>query len=172
MRQPIIGVMGPGDRASSRDRDTAYALGGQIAQRGWILLTGGRDRGVMAAASQGAKAAGGLTIGILPGSDLAAVSDAVDIPILTGLGNGRNIINVLSSQVVVACGMGAGTASEIALALKTQKPVVLLNGTDASDRFFTSLNPNLTQIATSVESTVQRIQMLLQKTNPSRICNE
>jgi len=158
MGQPIIGVMGPGEQARPCDLDTAYALGQQIAQAGWIVLTGGRDRGVMEAASQGAKAAGGLTIGILPSQDLAHASAAVDIPILTGLGNGRNIINVLSSQVVVACGMGAGTASEIALAVKTGKPVVLLNGTAASDRFFLELAPALVHIAASVDRAMHLIR--------------
>ena len=46
------------------------------------------------------------------------MSDAVDIPIATGLGQGRNLINVLSSHVIIACGNGTGTASEIAFALK------------------------------------------------------
>ncbi len=68
----------------------------------------------MDAASQGAKADGGLIVGILPGRSKAEISDAVDLAILSGMGNARNNINVLSSDIVVACGIGLGTASEIA----------------------------------------------------------
>ena len=63
MRKVIIGVMGPGDRATAVDLENAYQLGKLIAKEGWALLTGGRKAGVMDAASKGAKAAGGLTIG-------------------------------------------------------------------------------------------------------------
>jgi len=68
--------------------------------------------GVMDAASLGAKAANGLTIGILPTDDTSAMSKAVDIAIITDMGLA---ISMSSSDVVIACGMGAGTASEIAL---------------------------------------------------------
>ncbi|PSB15528.1 TIGR00725 family protein [filamentous cyanobacterium CCP1] len=136
MRKPIVGVMGPGERATPAEIDAAYELGNGIAKQGWILLTGGRSEGVMHAANQGAKQAGGLTIGILPGTTTCGVSSAVDIPILTGIGNARNNINVLSSDVVMACGMGCGTASEIALALKAKKPIVLLNVNATSQAFF------------------------------------
>jgi uncharacterized protein (TIGR00725 family) len=139
MRKPIVGVMGPGRGATPADIEAAYELGKCIAQQGWLLLTGGRNEGVMHAANQGAKDAGGLTIGILPGSDPADLSSAVDIPILTGMGNARNSINVLSSDMVMVCGMGCGTASEVALALKVQKPVILLNGRDVSQTFFQQL---------------------------------
>jgi len=142
MRKIVVGVMGPGDGATALDLQNAYELGRLIAQAGWVLLTGGRDVGVMDAASRGARHAGGLTICILPGSDRAGLSDAVDIAILTDLGNARNNINVLSSDVVVACGMGLGTLSEIALALKARKPVVLLNPGQASWALFQNLSPD------------------------------
>jgi uncharacterized protein (TIGR00725 family) len=126
MRKIVIGVMGPGEQATNEEKDNARKLGQLIALQGWVLLTGGRNVGVMDAASKGAKAADGLTIGILPTADYQSVSEAVDIAIATDLGNARNNLNVLSSDVVIACGMGLGTASEIALALKNQKPVILL----------------------------------------------
>ena len=122
MTRILIGVMGPGERATRAERETAFALGQRIAQQGWVLLTGGRAAGVMAAASQGAHTAQGLVVGILPGEIPTNMSAAVDIPILTGVGQARNAINVLSSQVVIACGWGAGTLSEIAFALKLGKP--------------------------------------------------
>ncbi len=135
-RKPIIGVMGPGEGASIAEIAAAYELGKLIAGTGWILLSGGRNSGVMDAASKGAKTNGGLTIGILPTTDRHKISEAVDIPILTGMGEARNNINVLTSDIIIACGMGPGTASEVALALKAQKIVILLNCPTLAQAFF------------------------------------
>jgi uncharacterized protein (TIGR00725 family) len=79
----------------------------------------------MEAACKGAKRAGGTTIGILPGYDAAAANRWIDFPICTGMGQGRNTILVASVDVVVACGGGWGTLSEIALAGRLGKPVVV-----------------------------------------------
>jgi len=125
MRKPVIGVMGGSD-ASQTECAAARELGRLIAERGWVLLTGGRNAGVMAAASAGAKAAGGFVVGVLPGSTDAGASPDLDVAIVTGMGDARNVINVLSSDVVIACAGGAGTLSEIALALKSGKRVILL----------------------------------------------
>lgn len=127
MQRPlIVGVMGGGDAAPD-DLAQAYRLGQQIARQGWVLLNGGRNAGIMAASARGAWDAGGLTIGILPDADRRHASPYVQIPVLTGMGSARNAINVLTSDVVVACPGGAGTLSEIALALKHGRPVVLLD---------------------------------------------
>ena len=134
--------MGVGEKATSNDLENAYNLGKMIAQQGWILLTGGRKSGVMDAASQGAKSVDGLTIGILPGKDSQGISEAVDIAIFTDMGNARNNINVLSSDVIIACGIGAGTASEIALAVKNGKQVILLNEDETSKVFFKNISPD------------------------------
>ncbi len=125
MRRTVIGVMGGGS-AVERDLEAARSLGGRIAGEGWALLNGGRDTGIMEAASAGARGKGGLVIGIVPGDSMRGVSQSLDIAVLTGMGSARNVINVLSSDVVVACPGGAGTLSEIALALKYEKKVVLL----------------------------------------------
>ncbi len=90
-------------------------------------MNGGRDAGVMTASAKGAHEAGGLTVGIIPDSTSKSANAHIQIPIVTGMGNARNCINVLSSDVVVACPGGMGTLSEIALALKCQKPTILLN---------------------------------------------
>lgn len=132
--------MGPGEQATATDIQNAFELGNLIAQQGWVLLTGGRNVGVMDAASQGAKSANGLTIGILPGDNTNGVSEFVDLAIVTDLGNARNNINVLSADVVIACGISAGTAAEIALALKANKKVILLNDRLES-KFFQHLSP-------------------------------
>lgn len=123
-----------------------------------MLLTGGRDAGVMAAASQGAKSAQGLTIGILPTADSTQISAAIDLPILTGLGSARNWINVLSSQGIIACGMGAGTASEVALALKAGRRVVLLNSSPESKNFFQQLAPEKVEIADTPEDAIRIVK--------------
>jgi uncharacterized protein (TIGR00725 family) len=161
MKQIIIGVMGPGKTATAIDLEYAYQLGQLIAKKGWVLLTGGRASGVMEAANQGAKSAQGLTVGILPTADKSGTSEAVDIPILTNLGNARNAINVLSSDVVIACGMGAGTASEVALAIKENKTVVLLNQTSESTAFFQQLAPQQVRIAKIPLEAIQIIQQKL-----------
>jgi hypothetical protein len=139
MRKIIVGVMGPGEGATAEAEATAFALGKLIAGEGWVLLSGGRSAGVMEAANRGAREGGGLTIGILPTSDPCGASEFVDIPIITGMGQARNNINALSSQLLFACGMGAGTASEIALAFKARKRVILLCMDHTSANFFESL---------------------------------
>ena len=161
MRKIIIGVMGPGANAEAIDLENAYELGKLIAQEGWVLLTGGRNQGVMDAASKGAKAANGLTIGILPTSDNSTVSEAVDIAIFTDMGNARNNINVLSSDVVIACGMGAGTASEIALALKVNKKVVLLNDDEDSKSFFVNLSKDRVFIVETPMSAIETARSII-----------
>lgn len=115
-----------GSKATVNVSNMAERLGALIARHGWILLNGGRDRGVMAASARGAKKAGGTVIGILPDKTAAKASPDLDIAVLTGLGDARNVINVLSSDVVIACPGEAGTLSEIALALKQDKCVILL----------------------------------------------
>jgi len=157
----VIGVMGPGEQATSHDLENAYELGQLIAQSGWILLTGGRNVGVMDAANQGAKSANGLTLGILPHHQQNGVSEAVDIAIFTDMGNARNNINVLSSDVVIACGMGAGTASEIALAVKANKPVVLLNDDSDSETFFQKLSPENIYIVGNVKDAIATVNSII-----------
>lgn len=161
MRKIVVGVMGPGDNATAVDLDNAYQLGKLIATEGWVLLTGGRKAGVMDATSKGAKAAGGLTVGILPTHDTSAVSDAVDIAIVTDMGNARNNLNVLSSDAVIACGMGTGTVSEIALALKNGKKVVLLTEHQESQAFFTKLSPDNIFLAASPEAAINFVKEIL-----------
>ncbi len=160
MKKIIIGVMGPGSGATSTDLKNAYKLGQLIAQESWVLLTGGRNMGVMDAASRGAKSSNGLTIGILPGNNLDGISEAVDIPIITDMGNSRNNINVLSCDVVIACGMGAGTASEVALSIKNNKTVILLNNCSESQAFFVSLSPEQIFVVNTPEAAIKTIKKI------------
>jgi hypothetical protein len=82
----------------------------------------------MEAAAAGARDAAGLTVGILPGANAreSAPNPNIDIALFTGLGEARNWLNVCASDAIIAIGGGFGTLSEIALALKAQKPVVLV----------------------------------------------
>jgi hypothetical protein len=120
-----IGVMGPGECTRGEAR-TARAVGRRIALGGGILICGGGS-GVMEAAAQGAREAGGVVVGILPSDDERKANPFVDIPVITGLGNARNAINALTSHALIAIAGGPGTLSEIALALKVGTPVVGLN---------------------------------------------
>ncbi len=153
--------MGPGEQATATDLQNAYELGKLIAQQGWVLLTGGRNVGVMDAANQGAKSANGLTVGILPGNNTNDVSESVDLAIVTDLGNARNNINVLSADVVIACGMSAGTAAEIALALKANKKVILLHNNQESKLFFQRLSPENIYFVDSLVEVIKITNKLL-----------
>jgi hypothetical protein len=154
--------MGAGEEATEADVALAERLGELVAAEGWVVLTGGRDAGVMAAASRGAKrVAGSLTVGILPSASGTTAPD-VDVAIFTGMGNARNAINVLSSDVVVAIGAGGpGTASEVALALKSAKPVILLAPTEAMEKFFRSLSSDV-RVASSAEDVAALLRERLQ----------
>jgi hypothetical protein len=133
MSRRVVGVMGGGG-GTPELLATASELGRLIAENGWVLLNGGRDVRVMDASARGAHEAGGLTVGILPGDDRSEASVHLDVAVVTGMGSARNNINVLSSDIVVACSGGAGTLSEIALALKAGRPVVVL-GFDVGTAF-------------------------------------
>ncbi|MDO8879549.1 MAG: TIGR00725 family protein [Coriobacteriia bacterium] len=122
----VIGVMGSGRPLDGAAFSLAHRLGAMIAGRGWVLLTGGRAAGVMDAASRGAREVGGLVIGVLPDADGSEASEHLDVAIRTGMGNARNVVNVLSSDVVIALPGGAGTLSEVALALVAGKTVIVL----------------------------------------------
>lgn len=163
MSKTIIGVMGPGSGAEKRDKVLAFELGSRIAQKNWVLLTGGRNVGVMHEASRGAKSAGGLTVGVLPTAELTGISEFVDIPIRTGMGSARNNINVLSSDVVVACGAGLGTISEIVLAYKAGKPVILLNQSQETIRLMKKQIPGELRICTTSDDVIKTIEEIVEK---------
>ncbi|HEY7635721.1 MAG TPA: hypothetical protein VH763_09260 [Gemmatimonadales bacterium] len=163
MRRPVIGVVGSGEAGPS-SQAAARELGRLIAERGWVLLTGGRPAGVMAEACAGAKqVAGSLTLGILPSAS-GGVGPDVDLAVFTGMGDARNAVNVLSSDVVVACGVeGPGTASEVALGLVAAKPVILLSASPAAMTFFQELPcAGRLHLAESAPEAVRLIEEVLQ----------
>ncbi len=121
-----IAVCAPGS-ASDEELVLAGALGRLLAVRGCTLVCGGLG-GAMAAACRGAKEAGGVTVGILPGYDDRAANPWVDHVICTGLGQARNTLVAATGQALIAVGGGWGTLSEIALGLRLGRPVVLIGG--------------------------------------------
>lgn len=128
--KPIIGVMG-GSVCSKEESELAYTTGKLIVERCGIVLCGGGS-GIMEAACRGAKEAGGLTIGILPGSngEESPPNEYVDIAIFTGMSDARNAINSKSADIIIAISGEFGTLSEIAFALKCGKKVIALRSWD------------------------------------------
>jgi uncharacterized protein (TIGR00725 family) len=127
-RPPHVAVVGDGDPRgpeAHRILEWAEEVGHLLARAGATVVTGGLG-GVMRSASRGASGAGGLTIGILPGTDPADANEYVRIPIPTGLGVARNIVVVTASDAVLAIGGRHGTLSEIGLALRMGRSVVAL----------------------------------------------
>ncbi len=127
-----IAVVG-GGVCSPKVGENAKRLGQIIASHGHVLICGGLG-GVMEAACCGAREAGGLCIGILPGERQEANS-CVDVTIATGMGHARNAIIVKSADVVIALPGELGTLSEIALAMKMDKPVISLNSWEICGAF-------------------------------------
>jgi hypothetical protein len=103
----------------------AEEVGRLLAERGAVLITGGR-RGVAEAASRGASQAGGLTVGILPGRHRSDANPWVQVAVPTGLGDTRNALVVMGADAVIAFPGQFGTLSEIAFALLARTPVIVL----------------------------------------------
>jgi len=122
MDRKQIAVIG-GRRVERSLLDEAEEVGRLIARRGAVLICGGLT-GVMEAASRGARAEGGITIGILPQEHKREANEYIDIPIATGLGVGRNVIIARTADILIAIGGGYGTLSEIAFALQMGKTVI------------------------------------------------
>ena len=150
--------MGPGENATPEENELAYDLGKAIANEGWIVLTGGRSFGVMDASLKGATEVGGLTIGVLPGDSDQNSSENAQIKIITSMGSARNYISVLTSHLVVVLGMAAGTASEVALALKSKRKVILLNQDEITIRFFKNLGSYNVLVSETVDDTIKQIK--------------
>jgi uncharacterized protein (TIGR00725 family) len=123
-----VAVVGPAD---ATDTDTALAreVGALLARAGCVVVTGGLG-GVMGAAVEAAASAGGLTLGLLPDDDRARAHPALTLSVPTGMGEMRNALVVRSSDGIVAVGGSWGTLSEIALAMRTGRPVVQIGGWD------------------------------------------
>jgi uncharacterized protein (TIGR00725 family) len=121
-RRVHVAVSGGGEADEAACR-LAHDVGRELARLGAVVVTGGLG-GAMEAASRGAKAAGGTTLGILPSADADDANEWVDVAVPTGLGEARNVLLVRAADALIAVAGEFGTLSEIALALKVGKPVV------------------------------------------------
>lgn len=163
MPATIIGIMGPGEKATAYDLKNAHEIGKLCAGAGYVVMTGGRPIGVMQAGLQGAKEAGGQTLAILPSKSKSDASPYADIVVATGLNSARNFVNILTSDVIVACGIEAGTLSEIALALKDNRHAVLLTQNQKAKDFLSELSPDHIHVAENAEICMKIIVERLQK---------
>jgi uncharacterized protein (TIGR00725 family) len=125
MAKPVyVAVIGGGE-ATVEVAALAREVGRELARRGAVVLCGGLG-GVMAAAAQGVKEAGGVSLGILPDPDRTRANPYLTYSIVTNLGHARNLLIVHSAHALIAVDGGYGTVSEAALALKLGKPVIAL----------------------------------------------
>ncbi len=122
MRKKQIVIIGNSDA----DKDVskiAYDLGRAVAERGFVLITGGKT-GVMESASKGAMESGGIVVGILPGTGFDEANRFCDIVLPSGIGYARNLTNVLAGDLVISVGGGAGTLCELTYAWKFNRRIV------------------------------------------------
>lgn len=150
-RKMQIGVLGASSCGPDMEQ-AAYEVGKEIARQGAILLCGGLG-GVMQAASKGAREAGGLTVGILPGASASEANPYITLRIVTDMGHARNVVLVRSADAVIAVSGGYGTLSEIAIARKIGVPCIGLHTWD--------LDPGVVRAEDAVQAVrcaVERIQ--------------
>ena len=138
-RKPIIAVIGAG-KCSKKLRDMAGVVGKYIAEQGAVLVCGGMG-GIMEGAAQGAREAGGVTIGILPTDNRADANAFIDYVIPTGFGEARNIMVVRTADVVVAFPGKYGTLTEMAFALLAEKPVISISAWKLGDEIIQMDDP-------------------------------
>ncbi|MCL4872553.1 TIGR00725 family protein [bacterium] len=137
--RPVIGVIGCGleDEALNALAEETGAL---VAEAGCVLVNGGLG-GVMRASARGCRSRGGISIGMLPGLDPKEANEYIDIPIPTGMGEMRNALIIRAASALIAIGGGYGTLSEMALALKSGKPVIGIKTWDISAEVMKTESP-------------------------------
>ena len=155
----LLGIAGPGEGASPQAVADAERISELAARAGWVVLCGGRNAGVMAAAARGAAVGGGVSIGLLPSPDERDVAPELTVALATGLGEARNAVLAQSCHALVVCGMSAGTASEIALAIKAWKPVVLVRPDEATEEFARGLAVDRVFVAADPDAAMALLTM-------------
>lgn len=146
----VVGVIGAGAADEELSR-LAYEVGARLARAGCAVLNGGLG-GVMAASSRGASEAGGLTVGILPGSRAGDANAHVQLPIVTNMGHARNVVIAHTAQALIAIGGSHGTRSEVSIGLKLGKPVVSLRSFD--------FDPSIRLVETPADAVAAVLQTL------------
>jgi len=156
-RKKVVAVIGASEAEEKVLKDTE-AVGEGIARFGALLICGGLG-GVMEAACRGAKKVGGITIGILPGTDRADANIHVDVPIITGMGQARNIIIARSCDAAVAISGRYGTLTEIAYCLMFGVPVIGLGTWKVSSESMSETIPII--YATNVNDVLRHLTKIL-----------
>ncbi|MFN2569628.1 MAG: hypothetical protein ABR564_08530 [Candidatus Dormibacteria bacterium] len=149
-RPPLIAVCGAG-QADDRARADAHEVGRLLAEAGAVMVCGGLG-GVMAAAAEGVRQAGGVSVGLLPGWDPDEAAEALSIALPTGLAEMRNGLIVRVTRAVVAIAGGHGTLSEIALALRLGRPVAMLDSWELRRRVGEAADPGVHRAGTPAEA--------------------
>jgi uncharacterized protein (TIGR00725 family) len=134
-----VSVVGSGT-ATGDLYEKAQEVGRLVAERGGAVVCGGLS-GVMEAAARGAAEAGGVSIGVLPDEDRRRQNEYLTYSVATGAGQARNLAVVCSGDVVIAVGGEYGTLSEIGLARKVGRPVVVLEGWDLGEHVSVASSP-------------------------------
>lgn len=150
-RKIILGVIGA-SRATEQGFSLAREVGAEIARRGAVLVCGGLG-GVMEAASRGCAERGGEVLGLLPGPDRSAANPYVTIAVPTNMGHARNVIIAHTADALIAVEGEYGTLSEVAISLKLNKPVVVLEGGLEVAGTLSAANPRA-----AVELALQRLE--------------
>lgn len=152
----IIGIMGPNNATKANLKD-AYEIGKYMANNGFTVLTGGLNIGVQNEGLKGAKDSNGLTIGIMPFNEPEKFSKYVDIPIITNMRSGRNYINALSSNLVIACGVDKGTISEISLSLvnTAKKQVIIVGAIQEANELFKVIDSENVYVAKDYKECIE-----------------
>jgi uncharacterized protein (TIGR00725 family) len=120
-----IAVSGGGGTVEEADLDAAEEVGRLLAERGAVVVCGGRG-GIMEAVARGVAGAGGEVIGVLPGEDPSEANEHCTHVVATGTGHARNLAVVASADAVIAIAGEWGTLAEIAFARRLERPVVTL----------------------------------------------
>jgi uncharacterized protein (TIGR00725 family) len=163
-RRPIVAVAGASE-PSAAQWDAAFEVGALLAAEGFVVACGGLG-GVMDAVAQGVASRSGVSLGFLPGGDLAdddtwpasgRISRALTVPIPTGLGEYRNALLARCGRGVIAIGGGYGTLSEIGFALRSGKPVVRFDSWEFSQPS-ASPDDDLLRTATDARSAVSLLE--------------
>ena len=155
----IIWIMWPWN-ATQIDLQNAYEIGKFSALKWYITLTWWRNEWVMNEWLKWAKEKWGITLWILPNDDTTTFSQYLDIAVPTNMRSGRNYLNVLTSDIVVACWVDHGTSSEISLAIKPWKNIVLIGLYEEANIFFKKLAPNQVYIAKNSSDAISILQDL------------
>ena len=158
----VIGVMGPGEKQSTKeDIECAFQVGKIVANTGAVLLCGGMT-GVMEASAKGAKEAGGLTVGIGPTKDKADMNQYIDIPLLTNMSAGRNYMNAISSDILIFVSVGSpGTLSELAFAIQMEVPSIIIRGSEKLKSYINEFAEGPVTFVDSIEELEAEMYKLL-----------